>query len=131
LTIEDDLSGLAQPSVLNTRNYKLRRGVYGRPLPIGLSGSPRSAPNGPQRVEILINHGARLIAGIYFLQVASGGIEVLAGNDLAGRFRGKSPTGPRIAGKPGSADFRVSFTVSGHRAGAPKPVSPFKTNPKR
>ncbi len=130
LTIQDDLSGLAQPSVVDTQNYTVRLGAHGRPLAIRLSTSLPSAPTGPQRVEILVKNGVKLKPGTYFLEVASGGVEDVAGNALAGSFRGVFPTGPGITGKSVGNTFDVRFTVTGRHATKAKPVPSAKTSPK-
>ena len=120
MTVQDALSGLAQPSLLDTQNFTLRRGYRRRDLPLTVSTTPPLEPNGPQLVVIQVKNGVPLRPGIYNLQIESGGIEDVAGNPLAGLYRGVFPTGPGKGGKPGRASFRVRVAVIGRLRHTPQ-----------
>jgi len=58
-------------------------------------------------------------------------VRQVAGNALAGYFRGIFPTQAGKRGKPASGSFRVRFAVIGSRATQPKPLSAHFFKPRR
>lgn len=122
VTMQDALSGLAQPALFAPGNYTLRRAHRGTNKVLAVSTSPPSVADAPQ-VVVLKVAGQVLRPGTYGLQVASGGVEDVAGNALAGHFAGFFPTGRARANHPDSGSFRISFESLGQRVSFPRPLS--------
>ena len=95
ITFQDDLSGLDQASLLTLGNYRVSRryAQSGTNLVTAVSTSDPALPTDPETVTLQLKNGRPIPNGLYFLTIAAGGIEDLAGNPLNGLFTGSFPTG--------------------------------------
>ncbi len=118
VSFQDNMSGMAQPTLNNIGNYSLWKIYRSTPRAFAIahaSASPSAIPNAPQTVALDSVFGNRLPHGRYLFAALSGGVEDVAGNALNGAFYGSFPTG---TGQPGS-NFLAQFNNDGyHNSGA-------------
>jgi hypothetical protein len=138
VTFQDNLSGLAQATLVDGANYMLNKLVGGKPgqfLSTSISLVSGSAgPTAPQQVQITFNRGRRIRVGQYLLTIRSGGITDVAGNALDGEFYGTFPSGNGTPGGNFSAGLNATYcTVFALRPipnGYASPTAPTRTPPK-
>ena len=126
VTFQDNLSGLAQATVVNAANYRLNK-LVGRKLGQILSTAiTTSGPTAPEVVKITVNGGRPIRGGQYLLRILPGGITDVAGNALNTAFYGTFPSG---IGKPGST-FSAVLSAKHNQVSPLKPVSNAKASAK-
>ena len=124
VTFQDNMSGMAQPTLNNIGNYSLWKIYRSTPRAFAIahaSASPSAIPSAPQTVALDSVFGNRLPHGRYLFAALSGGVEDVAGNALNGAFNGRFPTG---SGQPGS-NFLAQFNNDGHRNSGALPATQF------
>jgi hypothetical protein len=95
ITFQGDPAGLDQASLLNLGNYRVskRNALSGANLVTSVSTSDPAQPDQPETVTLQLKNGRLIPKGVYYLTIAAGGIEDVAGNSLNGLFTGSFPTG--------------------------------------
>jgi hypothetical protein len=93
----------------------MRQGPRPKPYRASARVVAHGGPGGAETVLLLVNHGQALPGGTYNLTILSGsgatGIRDLAGNALAGTFRGSFPSGSGVA----RGNFMAAFSTRHHR----------------
>ena len=121
VTFQDNLSGLAQSTLVDGANYMLNKLVHGKPgqfLSSTITTIASASPTAPQQVKITFNGGKSIRGGQYLLTILSGGITDVAGNALDGEFYGSFPSGN---GTPGG-NFTAGLSAIHNTVFAPTPI---------
>jgi hypothetical protein len=121
VTFRDDLGGLAQATLIDGANYRLKKLLPGKPgqfLSSGITAPGSEGPTAPQQVTITFNGGRSLRGRKYLLTILSGGITDVAGNALDGEYYGSFPSGN---GTPGG-DFSAGLDAVHNAVIAPIPI---------
>jgi hypothetical protein len=114
IIINDALSGVNRPELLNGANYSLVlvSGSGAQVIPLtGLTLAP-GGPTGPQTLLATFAGGKRLKNGNYVLTINSAGIADLAGNHLDERFYVPFPSTYNLPGQNYVAEFNVRGNVA-------------------
>ena len=125
VTYQDDRSGMAASTVVNTGNYSLTRPTF-RPRFYEITAAklvPPSSTTGPLTVALKSAMGSRIPHGRYLFAILSGGVTDVAGNLLDGQFNGQFPSGN---GTPGS-QFDAIFPNQGFAPVTARPTAEFVT----
>jgi hypothetical protein len=123
VTYQDDRSGMAQSTVVNTGNYSLTRPTF-MPRFYQITAAkfvPPASTTGPVTVALKSAMGSRIPHGRYLFAILSGGVTDVAGNLLDGHFNGQFPSGN---GAPGS-QFDAIFPNQGYAPVTARPTAKF------
>ena len=133
VTFQDNLSGLAQATLINAGNYAINTLVNGKPgksLSTSITTTASGGPTSPQQVRITFHGGRRIRRGQFLLTIRSGGIADVAGNGVDTTFSGSFPTGNGTSG----GSFLAGLDATHNKVFALKPItngSPKRHDPQR